>query len=159
MKSIPAKTQSPQRTEKAKAKNASSLLPFYFFLATTGWRIFTSSSHNPNSTNSSPMFPPATRMSCVTDSMVFLRRCHLGVTRDLYCCLDISQVVVSGRVVHGWKFVQKSLREAVAGTMAGRLSNWSVEQGQSTRAGLGGALEVAIEHYLTGLAGSRRAAA
>jgi hypothetical protein len=40
-----------------------------------------------------------------------------------------------------------------------RLSNWSLEQGQPTGAGLGGALEVAIEHYLTGLAGSMQAAA
>jgi predicted NBD/HSP70 family sugar kinase len=73
--------------------------------------------------------------------------------------LGVSQVVVSGRIVHGWKFIQKSLREAVAGTMAGRLSNWSVEQGQPTGAGLGGALEVAIEHYLSEVAGSTRAAA
>lgn len=73
--------------------------------------------------------------------------------------VGVSRVVVSGRIVHGWKFVQKALREAVAGTMAGRLSNWSVEQGQSTGAGLGGALEVAIDHYLTSFAGSTRAAA
>ena len=32
MKSIPAKTQSPQIKKKAKAKQASSLLPFSFFL-------------------------------------------------------------------------------------------------------------------------------
>ena len=73
--------------------------------------------------------------------------------------LGVSQVVVSGRVVHGWKFVQKSLLNAVAGTMAGRLSNWSIEPGQPTGAGLGGALEVAIEHYFTGLAKLTPAAA
>ena len=73
--------------------------------------------------------------------------------------LGVSQVVVSGRIVHGWKFVQRSLQSALAGTMAGRLSNWSIEQGQPTGAGLGGALEVAIEHYLAGLAGPTRAAA
>jgi len=73
--------------------------------------------------------------------------------------LGVSQVVVSGRIVHGWKFLQKSIEDAVAGTMAGRLSNWSVERGQPTGAGLGGALEVAIEHYFTGLAKLTPAAA
>jgi N-acetylglucosamine repressor len=73
--------------------------------------------------------------------------------------LGVSQVVVSGRIVHGWKFLQKSVEDAVAGTMAGRLSNWSVERGQPTGAGLGGALEVAIEHYFTGLAKLTPAAA
>jgi predicted NBD/HSP70 family sugar kinase len=85
---------------------------------------------------------------------------YLGIgISNVIVGLGVSRVVVSGRIVHGWKFVQKSLREAVAGTMAGRLSNWSVEQGQPTGAGLGGALEVAIEHYLKGLVGSTRAAA
>jgi predicted NBD/HSP70 family sugar kinase len=85
---------------------------------------------------------------------------YLGIgISNVIAGLGVSRVVVSGRVVHGWKFIQKSLREAVAGTMVGRLSNWSVEQGQPTGAGLGGALEVAIEHYLRGLVVSTRAAA
>ena len=85
---------------------------------------------------------------------------YLGIgISNVIAGLGVSRVVVSGRVVHGWKFIQKSLREAVAGTMVGRLSNWSVEQGQPTGAGLGGALEVAIEHCLKGLVGSTRAAA
>src|SRR5882762_5986360 len=85
---------------------------------------------------------------------------YLGIgISNVIAGLGVSRVVVSGRVVHGWKFIQKSLREAVGGTMVGRLSNWSVEQGQPTGAGLGGALEVAIENYLKGLVGSTRAAA
>jgi len=85
---------------------------------------------------------------------------YLGIgIGNLITGLGVSQVVVSGRIVHGWKFVHKSLREAVSATMAGRLSNWSVEQGQPTGAGLGGALEVAVEPYLTRLAGSTRVAA
>lgn len=85
---------------------------------------------------------------------------YLGIgISNVITGVGVSQVVVSGRVVHGWKFIQKSLQEAVARTMAGRLSHWSVEPGQPTGAGLGGALEVAIEHYLTGLAGSTKAAA
>jgi predicted NBD/HSP70 family sugar kinase len=73
--------------------------------------------------------------------------------------LGVSRVVISGRIVHGWKFLHKSLEEAVDRTMAGRLSNWSIEPGQPTGAGLGGALEVAIEHHLTELARKTRAAA
>jgi predicted NBD/HSP70 family sugar kinase len=73
--------------------------------------------------------------------------------------LGVSRVVISGRIVHGWEFLRKSLEEALAQTMAGRLSNWSIEPGQPTGAGLGGALEVAIEHYLTELARTTRAAA
>ncbi len=85
---------------------------------------------------------------------------YLGIgISNVIAGLGVSRVVVSGRVVYGWKFIEKSLNETVAGTMAGRLSNWSVEQGQPTGAGLGGALEVAIEHYLTELAGPARAAA
>jgi predicted NBD/HSP70 family sugar kinase/transcriptional regulator with XRE-family HTH domain len=73
--------------------------------------------------------------------------------------LGVSRVVVSGRIVHGWEFLRNSLEEAMAQTMAGRLSSWSIEPGQPTGAGLGGALEVAIEHYLTELARTTRAAA
>jgi predicted NBD/HSP70 family sugar kinase len=73
--------------------------------------------------------------------------------------LGVSRVVISGRIVHGWEFIRKSLEEAVAQTMAGRLSSWSIEPGEPTGAGLGGAVEVAIEHYLTEQARSTRAAA
>lgn len=85
---------------------------------------------------------------------------YLGIgISNVIAGLGVSRVVVSGRVVHGWKFVRKSLGQALARTMAGRLSHWSVEPGQPTGAGLGGALEVAIEHYLTELAAPARAAA
>jgi glucokinase len=73
--------------------------------------------------------------------------------------LGVSRVVISGRIVHGWEFLRKSLEEAVARTMAGRLSVWSIEPGEATGAGLGGAIEVAIEHHLTELARPTRAAA
>jgi predicted NBD/HSP70 family sugar kinase/plasmid maintenance system antidote protein VapI len=73
--------------------------------------------------------------------------------------LGIPRVVVSGRVVLGWRFIEGSLREALARTMAGRLSPWSVEPGEPTGAGLGGALEVAIDEYLTTLSTQIKAAA
>jgi predicted NBD/HSP70 family sugar kinase len=61
----------------------------------------------------------------------------------------ISHVVVSGRIVLAWKFIQAPLYKAVDRTMAGRLVDWSVAPGVPHGSGLGGALEVAIDHYLT----------
>jgi predicted NBD/HSP70 family sugar kinase len=85
---------------------------------------------------------------------------YLGIgISNVITGVGVSQVVVSGRIVHGWKFIERSLQAAVAGTMAGRLSHWSVERGQPTGAGLGGAFEVAIEHYFTKLAKLTPAAA
>lgn len=73
--------------------------------------------------------------------------------------VGIARVVVSGRVVHGWKFIEAPLKEALARTMAGRLAPWSVAPGEPTGAGLGGAIEVAVEHYLSALATQIKAAA
>ena len=63
--------------------------------------------------------------------------------------LGVPRVIVSGRLVYGWKFISGPLRNAVAQSMAGRLSGWSVEPGEATGAGLGGALEVAAEGFIT----------
>jgi predicted NBD/HSP70 family sugar kinase len=73
--------------------------------------------------------------------------------------LGVSRVIVSGRIVLGWKFVKDPLCQAVGRSMAGRLSNWSVEAGEPTGAGLGGALEVAFEQYLAMVTAQARAAA
>jgi predicted NBD/HSP70 family sugar kinase len=61
--------------------------------------------------------------------------------------------------VMGWKFIEKTLREAVARSIVGRLTQWSIVAGQPTGAGLGGAIEVAIEQYLTNIADKTRVAA
>jgi predicted NBD/HSP70 family sugar kinase len=63
--------------------------------------------------------------------------------------LGVARVILSGRVVMGWEFIREPLRAAVAQSMAGRLSGWSVEPGEPRGAGLGGALEVAAEGFLT----------
>lgn len=63
--------------------------------------------------------------------------------------LGVARVVVSGRVVHGWRFMQDALRDALGRTMVGRLADWAVVAGEPTGAGLGGALEVAIDQHLT----------
>jgi len=73
--------------------------------------------------------------------------------------LGMPRVIVSGRVVYGWKFIEDSLRKAVAASMVGRLASWSIEPAEPTGAGLGGALEVAIDHYLTTVSSEIKVAA
>jgi predicted NBD/HSP70 family sugar kinase/plasmid maintenance system antidote protein VapI len=73
--------------------------------------------------------------------------------------LGIARIIVSGRIVFGWKFIEESLREAVTRSMVGRLAIWSIEPGAPTGAGLGGALEVVIEQHLADIASEARSAA
>lgn len=83
---------------------------------------------------------------------------YLGIgIANVISGLGVARVVVSGRVVYGWKFLEGSLRQAVRRTMAGRLARWSVEAGAARGAGLGGALEVAVEQYLMTLAAQVKA--
>jgi predicted NBD/HSP70 family sugar kinase/AraC-like DNA-binding protein len=63
--------------------------------------------------------------------------------------LGVPHVIVTGRLVYGWKFIREPLHNAVAQSMAGKLFGWSVEQGEMRGAGLGGALEVAAEGFIT----------
>jgi predicted NBD/HSP70 family sugar kinase len=63
--------------------------------------------------------------------------------------LGVTRVIVSGRLVCGWRFLRGPVHNSVAQSMAGRLSGWSVEPGEARGAGLGGALEVAAEGFIT----------
>ncbi|HVQ38397.1 MAG TPA: ROK family protein [Pyrinomonadaceae bacterium] len=77
---------------------------------------------------------------------------YLGIgIGNIISGLGIPRIVVSGRIVFGWRFIEDSLRDAVARTMVGRLATWSIEAGEPTGSGLGGALEVAIEQHLTSI--------
>ena len=63
---------------------------------------------------------------------------YLGIgIGNIISGLGIARIVVSGRIVFGWKFIQKSLNEAVARSMVGRLATWSAESG-TPLAGWGG---------------------
>lgn len=74
---------------------------------------------------------------------------YLGIgIANLISGLGLAHIILSGRVVHGWRFIQEPLREAVRRSMAGRFTAWSIEPGEATGAGLGGAVEVAVESYL-----------
>jgi predicted NBD/HSP70 family sugar kinase len=75
---------------------------------------------------------------------------YLGIgIANVIMGLGVPRVIVSGRVVYGWKFIEGPLRAAVEQSMAGRLAGWSVEPGEPRGAGLGGALEVAVDEFLT----------
>ena len=74
---------------------------------------------------------------------------HLGIgIGNVICGLGVPHVVLSGDLVHGWKFIEAPARTAIARSLCGRLSTWSLEAGETHGSELGGALEVAIEHYL-----------
>ena len=84
---------------------------------------------------------------------------HLGIgIGNVIGGLGVPNVVLSGELVLGWKFLEMSARAAIAMSLAGRLSRWSLEPGDMNGADLGGALEVAIEHYLFTVAGRSKAA-
>jgi predicted NBD/HSP70 family sugar kinase len=62
--------------------------------------------------------------------------------------LGVSHIIVSGRLVYGWKYIKEPLNEAVSNSIAGKLTDWTIECGEPKGAAIGGALEVAIEEYL-----------
>lgn len=75
---------------------------------------------------------------------------YLGIgIGNVIAGLGVPRVIVSGRVVYGWKFISEPLHAAVSQSMAGKVAGWSVEPGEPTGAGLGGALEVAVDGFLT----------
>jgi predicted NBD/HSP70 family sugar kinase/plasmid maintenance system antidote protein VapI len=77
---------------------------------------------------------------------------YLGIgIANIIIGLGLSRIVVSGRIIHGWKFINGSLEAALKRSMAGRLTQWSIIAGNATGAGLGGALEIAMDHYINGI--------
>jgi predicted NBD/HSP70 family sugar kinase len=85
---------------------------------------------------------------------------HLGIgIANVICGLGVPNVVLSGELVHAWRFIETPARAAIAMSMAGRLSLWSLEPGDMHGSDWGGALEVAIEHYLFTVVGRSKKAA
>jgi len=63
----------------------------------------------------------------------------------------IPRVIISGRLVYGWKFIEEPLIAAVNRSIVGQLHGWTVEAGEPAGSAIGGALEVAVEEYLRSL--------
>lgn len=62
--------------------------------------------------------------------------------------LGVPHIILSGRLVYGWKYIKQSLFEAVGKSMAGKLAQWTIECGEPQGSAIGGALEVAVEEFL-----------
>ncbi|MGB7068708.1 MAG: ROK family transcriptional regulator [Pyrinomonadaceae bacterium] len=74
---------------------------------------------------------------------------YLGIgIANVIMGVGMPRVIVSGRLVLGWKFIKEPLYEAVEKSIVGRFGGWSVEPGEPTGSAIGGALEVAIDEYL-----------
>jgi predicted NBD/HSP70 family sugar kinase len=74
---------------------------------------------------------------------------YLGIgIANVITGFGVPHVILSGRIVYGWKFLKEPLEKAVGQSIVGKLSNWSIEPGEPRGAGLGGALELAAEEFL-----------
>ena len=65
--------------------------------------------------------------------------------------VGIPRVIISGRLVYGWKFIEEPLNAAIRRSIIGKIDGWSVEAGEPVGSAIGGALEVAVEEYLSTL--------
>jgi predicted NBD/HSP70 family sugar kinase len=61
----------------------------------------------------------------------------------------VPHVLISGRLVYGWKFIADPLNDAIRRSIIGNIQGWAVEPGSPSGSALGGALEVAVEEYLS----------
>ncbi|HLA96733.1 MAG TPA: ROK family transcriptional regulator [Pyrinomonadaceae bacterium] len=74
---------------------------------------------------------------------------YLGIgIANVIMGIGIPRVIISGRLVYGWQFIEKPLRDAIDRSIVGKTEGWSVEAGSPAGAAIGGALEVAVEEYL-----------
>lgn len=77
---------------------------------------------------------------------------YLGIgIANVIMGIGIPRVIISGRLVYGWQFIEPPLREAIERSIVGKTDGWSVEAGSPAGAAIGGALEVAVESYLSSI--------
>ncbi len=74
---------------------------------------------------------------------------YLGIgIANVIMGIGVQQVIVSGRLVYGWKYINNPLRDAIKRSIVGKIPGWTVECGEPKGSALGGALEVAVEEYI-----------
>ena len=74
---------------------------------------------------------------------------YLGIgIANVIMGIGVQQVIVSGRLVYGWKYINEPLRDAVKKSIVGKTFDWSVVCGEPKGSALGGALEVAVEEFI-----------
>ena len=77
---------------------------------------------------------------------------YLGIgIANVIMGIGISRVIISGRLVYGWEFIEEPLNAAIKRSIIGKIDGWSVEAGEPVGSAIGGALEVAVEEYLSTL--------
>jgi predicted NBD/HSP70 family sugar kinase len=75
---------------------------------------------------------------------------YLGIgIANVIMGIGIPRVIISGRLVYGWKFIEGQMTDAINRSIIGKVSGWSVEAGEPVGSAIGGALEVAVEEYLS----------
>ena len=74
---------------------------------------------------------------------------YLGIgIANVIMGIGIPRVIISGRLVYGWKFIEAPIKDAINRSIIGNVTGWSVEAGEPVGSAIGGALEVAVEEYL-----------
>lgn len=74
---------------------------------------------------------------------------YLGIgIANVIMGIGVQQVIVSGRLVYGWKYINRPLHDATKRSIVGKTFDWTVECGEPKGSALGGALEVAIEEFI-----------
>ena len=74
---------------------------------------------------------------------------YLGIgIANVIMGIGIPKVIVSGRLVYGWRFIERPLKEAIGRSIVGSIEGWTIEAGEPVGAAIGGALEVAVDEVL-----------
>ncbi len=77
---------------------------------------------------------------------------YLGIgIANVIMGIGVPRVIISGRLVYGWQFIKDPMFEAIRRSIVGKFEGWSVEAGEPVGSAIGGALEVAVEEFLTTL--------
>ena len=75
---------------------------------------------------------------------------YLGIgIANVIMATGVPRIIISGRLVYGWKFIVGPLNDAIRRSIIANMKGWEVEPGSPSGSALGGALEVAVEEYLT----------
>lgn len=77
---------------------------------------------------------------------------YLGIgIANVIMGVGIPRVVISGRLVYGWEFIEGPMRAAIGQSIVGKTQGWTVEAGEPAGSAIGGALELAVEGFLASL--------
>lgn len=77
---------------------------------------------------------------------------YLGIgIANVIMGIGLPRVIISGRLVYGWNYIKEPMYEAIGRSIVGKFEGWSVEAGEPVGSAIGGALEVAVDEFLTSL--------